>query len=121
MLLWLDGRGRGRGSASILWMALEIISAYLAPGCHKLEREVGDLCKFGRTSSALFPQEEITASFRHVVKHHSSVIRLSVSLSSPQRGNLVTSWLDNLTQRAGERMKGGGEGTEERREGNAAY
>lgn len=60
-------------------------------------------------------------SFLHVVKRHSSVMCLSVSLSSPQRGNLVTSWLDNLTQRAGERMKGDGEGTEERRDGKATY
>lgn len=76
--------------------------------------------KFFRVISA----EGITAffqSFLHVVKRHSSVMCCSVSLSSLQRGNLVTSWLDNLAQRAGERMKGGGEGTEERREGNAAY
>lgn len=68
----------------------------------------GGLAAESRVSSAWF-------------ERHGSVMCLSVSLSSLQRGNLVTSWLDNLTQRAGKRMKGGGEGTEERGDGNAAY
>lgn len=122
MLSWPDG-GRNTQQPPTCQHLVEGLGDYFRSIFDlQLSQAQPDSHKCGRHYPALFGRKtDPFQHFLHVVKRHSSVMGLSVCLSSLQRGNLVTSWLDNLTQRAGERMKGGGEGSAERRDGNAAY